>query len=373
MRAEELTNVFLAGDFDHIFATQENFSPDEIYETETFLYVADSGIFPVHGISSRFNRDVAIVDLIDATGQEIGQLLLTKGKSIDDFYQLGLAEFLAYLADVSSDEFGNVGHVFSKDFVVTSNVAAAEYDKFFRATADIWGGFTHYRRASETQSCMGTIIAMPNLIVPSSHHAEAFSRYTHSQNAFERFLRLYHCIELLFDAVTVYRIKKLGHDIRDLSLILSSHESKEIDRLAAIALEFLVDHEQLAWKMTLISGHELLAKKIFDDYSKHGNPIPPTQNPSRWQLVCSEFSLGRYKETDLKSSNVLGNQDNYARFICRLASYWIYRIRCSIAHNRIGEFILSDTDTDFVRNFGEPLLLEFTRQIFSSENLRNLI
>lgn len=338
-----------------------------------YLGISGVGAFPVYATSSKCNRDTKSVDVNHEDGRDLGQLLLVKGTKIDNFYDLSAAEFLAYLADVPKEEFGELGYAFSRDFLVTSEVSAREYDRDHRATSDLWGGFSHYLYLSSPGAPFISICANSKIAVPSQHHSEAFARYTYAQNPFERFLRLYHCVELLFDTITVLKIKKLTADIRGLSQILNAHGTKEVDRLISISNEFIYDHESLARKLILISGHELIAKKVFDDHSKDGNPIAPSANPPRWTSVVSNLSAGRYTESDLKNNGTLKQQEDYKTFISKLSAYWIYRVRCSIAHSRIGEFILSNPDADFVEDFAEPLLLEFCSQIFSSQTLKDLL
>ncbi|WP_143456033.1 hypothetical protein [Novacetimonas hansenii] len=372
MLANDIEDLYLSGDFDHIFDTQESFDITHVVDHLHFLEVSQLGIFPVFAISSRRDRSVRIADIIHEDGRSIGQLFLAKNSSIEDFYELSLVEFLAYLCDVDRGDFGNIGHIFSKDYLVTGDVSPFDYDQSLRPSSDIWGGFSHYVRPLESRIPFQDITANSKILVPSAHHSEAFARYTYAQTSFERFLRLYHCVELLFDTITVSRIKKLGPDIRSLSAILSSHESKEVDRLIAISNDFISDPELLARRLTNIADYQDISKIIFDDYSKNGNPIAPNANPPRWSSMITSLSAGRYKETDLKADGAIKNHENYHQFIAKLSAYWIYRVRCSIAHNRIGEFILTDADSDFVACFAEPLLLEFCIQIFSSTNLADL-
>lgn len=373
MKAIELEDVFLSDDFLEVFETQENFDPKDVADWDNYLEVSGSGVFPVRIISSMRNRVAANVDVLHEDTRDVGQLLLLKGRVLEDFYSLSFPEFLAYLADVPRQNFGELGHIFSSDYLVTTDVPASEYDQELRATSDIWGGFSHYETPPNVSNAFESITANARISVPSAHHSEAFARYTVAQNPFERFLRLYHCVELLFDTITVLRIKKLTADIRGLSAILSAHEAKEVHRLISISKDFIYDHESLAEKLTLISGYEGLAKTIFDDYSKDGNPIPPSGNPPRWESVVSSLTSGRCSEGDLKADSALRPQEDYANFVARISAYWIYRVRCSIAHSRIGEFILTDSEADFVRNFAEPLLLEFCSQIFSSQALKEIL
>lgn len=373
MLAEEILDAFTSGEFDHIFGTQEDFAPGEIVDYDHYLEIAGSGAFPVYEISSRITRSGASVDITHEDGRDLGQLLLIKGRTVEEFYALTAAQFLAYLADVPSCKFGELGHVFSTDFLITSDIPAEEYNSDLRGTSDIWGGFSHFALPPSISVPIANIVANSRISVPSLHHSEAFARYTYARNPFERFLRLYHCVELLFDTITVLRVKKLTSDIRGLSTILNAYGTKEVDLLISISSDFIYKHDALAQKLTLISGYEDIAKKIFDDHSKHGNPIAPSANPPRWATVVGSLGAGRYKEMDLKSDNALKQQEDYNAFISKISGYWIYRVRCSIAHSRIGEFILTDAETGFVENFAEPLLLEFCSQIFSSQTLKDLL
>ena len=54
----------------------------------------------------------------------------------------------------------------------------------------------------------------------------------------------------------------------------------------------------------------------------------------------------------------------YNNLIPKVCSYWIYRIRSSIAHNKFGEYIMDNDDEDFIVNFAEPLLKEMVLQSF---------
>ena len=56
-----------------------------------------------------------------------------------------------------------------------------------------------------------------------------------------------------------------------------------------------------------------------------------------------------------------------------IAAYQIYRLRSSIAHSRIGEYLLTDADDAMIREFGLPLIQEVAVQVFSSPVLASLV
>ena len=57
-------------------------------------------------------------------------------------------------------------------------------------------------------------------------------------------------------------------------------------------------------------------------------------------------------------------QTNNRMLIINIATYWIYRVRSSIAHSRIGEYVMSTSDEEFVVEIAEPLLRSVLVQVF---------
>lgn len=62
--------------------------------------------------------------------------------------------------------------------------------------------------------------------------------------------------------------------------------------------------------------------------------------------------------------NSMNTPEKHKSFILAIATYWIYRIRCSIAHHKIGEYMMGYDDEEFVVEFAEPLLKEIILESF---------
>lgn len=371
MTPDEILAVYLNPDFAGIFENQEGFVINNVVLGDAFTAIDDYSVFQVEAVHFPIDRSVALVDVKKPDNTDLGLLLLSKGRTFDSFGDLSLSDFLAYLVEVPEVAFGILPYTYQKDYLVVSQNYGQVYRQRYYHSAPIWGQYTHSPPPASHGEVITELTAMDGIALPSQHHSEAFSRYVHSKNPLERYLRLYHCVELLFDAVIVLKIKKLGPDIREFSSIMSEHGKGEIDRLRAISLGFITAPENLAARFVQVTNYTPLATKVFQDFSKDGNPVSPKDQSVRWQKLLSELTAGHYKKNDLDQS-VLA-KEKYEDFVCKTAAYWIYRIRCSIAHSRVGEFILEDSEQEFIIEFAEPLLLEFVRQVFTAQALHDLL
>lgn len=81
------------------------------------------------------------------------------------------------------------------------------------------------------------------------------------------------------------------------------------------------------------------------------------------------FDSGNINESTLDSLKITNSNNPIETFLPKLISFWIYRVRCSIAHNKIGEYILSWEDENFITDFAEPLIKEVLNQCFKNEKV----
>lgn len=174
-------------------------------------------------------------------------------------------------------------------------------------------------------------------------------------------------MELLFDYVTFRKIQALEDDLVGYAAVMKDNGKTEFERLLAIISEYCLSHDTLARQMNLAKGHENTCRAIFQEYTKDSNPLKPERFEIFWNLVDGEA----VSETNAISAN-LANSNEIHKFLCKVTAYWIYRIRCSIAHNRVGEFILTDDHDNFVAELGIPLLQNVVVQILSNTDFKAL-
>lgn len=199
-------------------------------------------------------------------------------------------------------------------------------------------------------------MALPNTI----YYSEAMSRSVAAEFATERFLSSYHLLELQFNTIIVSKITGLGSDLNGVNRIFSQFGTKELPRLKWILKESCVDWIGIACALDNISRYLSNAKKCFFDFEEEGGPIP------RYKVLVDLIGNGGFTVDALNLTLSINSQlrGDFNGFVCDVASRWIYKIRCSVAHRKIGEYIISSNDDEFIENFGRPLLRELLIQVF---------
>jgi hypothetical protein len=134
--------------------------------------------------------------------------------------------------------------------------------------------------------------------------------------------------------------------------------------------EFCGKPASLAGLLIKSAGFSVEREELFHKYGKAGDPI---SDDVKWGRFVKEIDAGHFDLASWKKSKLVSGQDDFDRLAVDISAYWIYRVRSSIAHNRVGEYLLQDKHTIFLRDFAEPLLLETVSQIFSSPKLKQIM
>jgi hypothetical protein len=101
------------------------------------------------------------------------------------------------------------------------------------------------------------------------------------------------------------------------------------------------------------------ANTIFFEFGKDSNPYKNEWKP------FEAFVVSGFTQSNVSSLRKNGfTADQYNAFIIETSAYWIYRVRCCIAHTKIGEYVMSHEDEEFVARFAEPLLRSILIQVF---------
>jgi hypothetical protein len=321
-------------------------------------------VIPVNNVSSHIKRDRDI-SIVDDNGVEIAVLVLTKSFESKQISQLTTPQFIAFLNETSSFFPESDSHYkFQSDYVVLKRENNNIYLRNYYKTAPVWGGFSHpYNRiniADNVQVEVNEIKAIRNLSLKGNYFIESSIRALKQPYGFERFLKLYHLLELNFDYYLIEKIKKLDVKINAdrIGKLLNEYGDNEIIRLTNIIEDNCSGGiSEIVTKLNEIKNFQDIAFEIFNRYSKRQILIEDETNFKAF-LASGDFS-----EQNLRYHKI-SIQPNYNRFILKLTAHWIYRVRCSIAHSTIGEFILRNEDEVFIVKFCEPLLKEIIIQCF---------
>ncbi|GEM_PF-2420629 len=233
----------------------------------------------------------------------------------------------------------------------------------YKPGSAVWGGFIA-DAAQQTYLSNPISIQATELEIPTPFHSQASTLAITSSDAFHRFLKYYHLVELLTDYVLVDEIKSLGSDLRGISRILSQLKSQDYERLLTIIKKTCTDVKPLVDSLNKLGLNAILAKQVLIEFDKDSNPLG--KKPGVFEAM---INAGDFSETSMATHKLIAKDRSPERaaehlfLVQKLSAYTIYRIRSSIAHNKIGEFLLEASDEQFIVECCEPLLLAVVRQV----------
>jgi hypothetical protein len=329
----------------------------------SFICVNNKVPIRIIDVSSIYNKDNP-VDLLDEAGNNLGNIFLFKQSELQDINSFNEWKFIAYLDEVEKHLFMAEDFDFQFDYLLLNKECLQVYFEKYYVTAPSWGGFSHKENSFSQPYTRNQdkIVAISDLEYPTRFHAENSIRILMQPFPFERFLKTYHQLELLFDHSLVKRIQSLDEDLKGIGLLLKSYNSSEINRLVSVMTENCLDIDKICDYLNKVDLYRDTAKKIFFDYGKKdSDPLDSDYDLLEKLLLES----GGFNEVNCKKviGNKANNREKFVRLVIHLSAYWIYRIRCSIAHSKIGEYILDQTEEEFIAEFAEPLLNEVVIQV----------
>jgi len=296
------------------------------------------------------------IEIYDSNQSFIGVIVLPdSNKNIEEMTEYEIAAML--VDSVDQNEY-LAGFLKSTYAVIAKQNLSNYIDKYYDSTP-VWGKFSHKEYALNCIDTISRLTAIESINIPTDYHMENAHRLIRYDCALDRYLKKYHQFELLFDYDFVNKIKQMGDDIKDFGKIIMKYSNKDIDRLKDVVVsrtESSLNLQRLKEKMIKVANYEDISREIFQNYSKESNPI---KKDDVFDYIIRENTL---EYSDIRTVYNSLNQTMYDNFILKLALYWIYRVRCCIAHNRIGEYIITLDDENFVHDFAEPLIDELLLQ-----------
>jgi hypothetical protein len=344
----------------------EDVEPQTATLDKEYLVVSGRAAMPLEAVSWSADRsgDMTISDEMGAT---IGTLCLVADGRAYEINQMTRWQYTAYLSDAEAITAGNEPYRFKRDYVV---IDASELDRYLENYANgaaIWGGYHHGNSKAPISGWRQAISARPGVRIVTDHHKDSFLRVAMASGPREQYLGLYQTIELLFDYITFRKLVKAGNDLTGFGKIMNAYQKSELDRLKSIIKEFCSDITTIAQKLALAQPYLQTSKDMFDLHNKDGNPLK-----DKWSKYEEMLETGSVNAEEAKRYAIAGNSTAFFEVIGNVIAYQIYRIRSSIAHRRVGEYILTEDDDLFLVNVAIPLLEEVTLQIFTSEALVEL-
>lgn len=314
-------------------------------------------------INNKYNQDDPI-ELWDEEENEIGLIYFCKSETPELVSSLNEWKFISYLFEVEESNFLSEDYEFKYSYLLLEKEHFSLYMREFFNTAPLWGSFSHKDVFPEPyKKPLTRVKVIRELEYPTTVHRDNSLRALKQHYAFERYLKLYHHIELLFDKDLLEKIKRLNeNNLTELGVLLKSFDNGESKRVLSVMKDRCSDVDSICKSLNLIDNYKDISKKIFFDFGKKGDPL----DGDFTLLESILMESGGFTEENCRkhlAKGKMNNRDKFEEFILTLASYWIYRIRCSIAHNKVGEYILSHSEEEFVFEFGETLINSVVLQV----------
>ncbi|WP_162628739.1 hypothetical protein [Marinobacter bohaiensis] len=374
----ELENFILPDEVKEFIIRNTDFGSEDIIvqEDEKGTLVCGNYIIPIYALDASYDSSED-VEVIDEEQSVLGVLCPVQGIT-GDISSMTESRVLSWIFENIklglNFEIGDT-YRFSRSYLSLSKDFKDKYFSDYYFSAPIWGGFSHIENLTPfKKQGIPRVQAISGVKIPKDRSLDHLNLALMSSNSFDRFLKYYHQIEMIFDFVFVRKIKKLDDSTLDgYRDIIKSLARKELDILCQILKDYV---EDLSGSIEIINGldvnsHRQLIFEVFQNNDKEGNPLSKKSHAHAWGRVVEFIELGTFSEE--KINEIFSNSTDPRDKIINILAYWVYRIRCSIAHNKISEFAFSMGDERFVCEFGEPLIKEVVLQVFRSERFKAIL
>lgn len=275
---------------------------------------------------------------------------------------------------------------FDTHYVLIKEEYFLKYILDFYETSSFWGKYSHFSRKHVFQPTINEI-KLPNEVIgfPTEFHKDTSINNLLSVSPFDKFLKSYHQIELLFNLIIVRNIQNINiSNIFEINNVYKDLKKTEFDSIVYIIEKYINNDEKYLKIMAKgFSIHENLCEEFLQKYSKESNPL---SDYVRWNKFVK--FLKKSDQDDCQSIDQFFNvachpsveffkeaqKHEFLKSVRKINAYWIYRIRCSIAHNKLGEFIFETKQDhcEFIYDYGEPLLRQTISCIFSNNDFKEL-
>ena len=330
---------------------------------------------PVHEIESSINTDQDI-HIKDLAGNLLGILCATTPKPYI-INELSIPKLTAFVTDISEEQLGTGNtYTFRSHYLLVKSEFIDQYIAHYLESSALWGGFTHETKKTRYKKQHHDITLPIQIFIPTTRHKEDLAKSVSAPSGFDRFLKFYHQLELLFDVIFVFKIRSLPKEnIEGFGTVVKEYQRKELDILKNMMKDYVPNSASILNIMKNCPPYITVMDSVFQDNTKEGNPNAPDKNPEKWAKFLSFLQGSEHSPAKAKEHNLISNprDDLLTQYIINTAAYWIYRIRCSIAHNKIGEFIFNDSHEEFVVEIGERLIKDVIQQIFSDSQLKTIL
>lgn len=333
--------------------------------TLKFIQFDDYIVHKIELINNSFDESISNTS-IELNGVIIGDLFYLKDLSLE-ISSMSIFQFYAFLNECTIPDLQLQNFTFKSNYLVVHKDYIDDFHLKYSSTSAVWGGF----KILENQSVINyykkaiPVITIPDELKELDPYAQdSVYRALDQKHSFERFLKLYHLLELEFDYSLIKRIQSLNIATHSnfIGSLLNEYKRTENDRLLDLISSKCHDTISLSEKLNKIKPFQALGEEIFIRFGKEKTSSLYLNDLIKYNSLLSDVDAFRNPNYIKAITNIQPN--DYNKFIHTVTAYWIYRIRCSIAHFKIGEYILTRDKEDFIVEFAEPLIKEVLIQFY---------
>lgn len=335
-------------------------------------------VLTVSGYSSSIENDNDI-EIYNEDQLLIGLICFSTSDKSFDISDLTPARYISYLVDrsgsLTTGFSGN--YIFRKSYVLILDEFINIYREKYQVLSPHWGKFTHECSEKVTIDFPDKLVVTSELIMPTREHVTKFQRAILSTDGFDRFLKKYHLLELIYDYVCVLRLRTMSTDLNGFSDVMKDYSnSKELNRLNDMVKNYVRNSDEISRVFVVSKDFKSVVISLCQDIDRGDNPL---RESGKWNAFWAfvEAENISFTEDKITSSSPkfakYSNADEYNAHLFKIAAFWIYRIRCSIAHMKIGEFIFQEDDEEFVVKVGERLIDSFIECIYTNQTFKALV
>jgi hypothetical protein len=338
------------------------------YQYSTSLRFLQLDDFVVHRIELLNNSyDSSISNTtIELGGVSIGDIFYLREQKFETA-SLSIFQFYAYLSECEVLDITLPDYTFKHNYLLIHKDFIDEFHLKYSSTSAVWGGF----KISENISVINYYKKqIPTIAVPDelneldTYAQDSIFRALDQKHSFERFLKLYHLLELEFDYSLIKKIQALNitTDSNLIGSLLNEYTRTENDRLYDLISSKCSNINNLALKLNGVKPYQALGEEIFIKFGKTKGGNLFLSDLTKYNALLTD--VDSFISASSVSTYAKISLSDYNKFIHTVTAYWIYRIRCSIAHFKIGEYILTRDKEDFIVEFAEPLIKEVLMQFY---------
>jgi len=313
-------------------------------------------------VSFHFDRATSI-RIVNEQSDEFGQIYFFEKSQSVEINSLNEIAYCSFLIETPTETIQESQYKFIHDYVVISKEKLKVYLDDYKKKSPIWGGYFHIEDLpnnifSKTKS-YNQLQAIKDVKIDRDFYLDTLELILVETNPFNRFLKLYHLIEMQFDMHTAVKINSLlnaGNREKEISRALKDYNREDIERLKSL-FELKLDCGSFVPFLDNVIGFKSIADSIFYEYGKDSNPI---KQKNQFDTIVGK---GSFSQANINS--VIGN-NRFNEIVPKVIAYWVYRVRSSIAHNKLGEYLMSVNDEEFIIDFAEPLIREVIIQCYKA-------